>query len=110
VKADWNQFTRTAADVQAYVSRHGRIPPTVWLGSTGVPPEAWTRALAEVALLDRPPATVEIKPAKLATEKYVADDSPRIWGWLFPKGFHAPAMMELARRQAWTIKPAIPRP
>lgn len=112
VKTDWSQFTRTAKDVEAYVSRHGRIPPTVWLGSTGVPPEAWTRALAEVALalLDgRKPGTVEVKPARLSTEKYVATDGPNIWGWLFPKGFHAPAMMELARRQAWTIKPAIPQ-
>jgi hypothetical protein len=37
----------------------------------------------------------------------VADDSPKLFGWLFAEGYHAPAMMALARRQAWTIKPAI---
>jgi hypothetical protein len=38
----------------------------------------------------------------------VADDGPNLWGWvIFPPGFRAPAMMELAKRQAWTIKPAV---
>ena len=31
----------------------------------------------------------------------------KIFGWLFPKGWSAPAMMALAKRQAWTIKPAL---
>jgi hypothetical protein len=106
----WSQFERTAADVDAFIRRHGRLPPTVWLGSAGVPPESYLRALAFVALelLDgRVPATIEVPPARLGCAKYVADDSPRIFGWLFPEGFHAPAMMELAKRQSWTIKPAI---
>jgi hypothetical protein len=29
------------------------------------------------------------------------------FGWLFAEGYHAPAMMALARRQAWTIKPPV---
>jgi len=84
----------------------------VWLGSVGVPPEAYLVALAKVAmeLLDgkRMPETIEVKPAKLAVASYVADDAPNLWGWvIFPRGFRAPAMMELAKRQAWTLKPAI---
>ena len=110
VTTDWSQFTRTAADLDSYLRKQGRIPPTVWLGSAGVPPEAYLAALARVVIdvLDgKPPATIEVKPAKFSAGSRAADDSPRIWGWLFPKGFHAPALMELARRQAWTIKPAI---
>ena len=35
-------------------------------------------------------------------------DDPKLWGWvIFPPGFQAPAMMELAKRQAWTLKPAV---
>jgi len=35
-------------------------------------------------------------------------DDPKLWGWpIFPPGFKAPALMELAKRQAWTLKPAI---
>ncbi len=107
-KTDWSQFSRTAEDVEAYLRKHGRIPPTVWLGSAAVPPESYLAALARVALDPAgKPASIEVRPAKFSIGARVADDSPRIWGWLFPKGFHAPALMELARRQAWTIKPAI---
>jgi hypothetical protein len=109
---DWSQFTRTAADVADYVRRHGRVPSTVWLGSLGVPPESYLIALAGIVgeLLDGkpPPATVELRPARLAVAKYVADDDPKLWGWvIFPPGFRAPAMMDLAKREAWTIKPAV---
>jgi len=49
-----------------------------------------------------------MKPAKLLTAKCIADDAPNLWGWvIFPPGFRAPALMELAKQQAWTIKPAI---
>ena len=42
--------------------------------------------------------------------RYAADDASRLWGWvIFPKGFNAPAMMDIAKLQAWTIKPAILR-
>jgi hypothetical protein len=106
----WNQFARTAALVQASLDIHGRVPPTVWLGSTGVSPEAYYAALARVLplVLDgKPPETIEVRPAKFTVGARVADDSPKLFGWLFAEGYHAPAMMELARRQAWTIKPAI---
>jgi hypothetical protein len=54
-----------------------------------------------------PPGKIEVKPAKLAAAQFVADDGPNLWGWIiFPDGFRAPAMMALAKQQAWTIKPA----
>jgi len=110
ITVSWSQFHRSVADVWAYLGSHGRVPSTVWMGSTGVPPESYYAALARVAveLLDgKKPETVEIRPAKFTVGARVADDSPKIFGWLFPEGFHAPEMMALARRQAWTIKPAI---
>jgi hypothetical protein len=112
VTTDWSQFTRTAADVAAFVQKQQRIPTAVWLGSVPVPPEAYLNALARVAadLVDgkEPPRTVELRPAQLAVADHVTADNPRLWGWvIFPRGFRAPAMMELAKRQAWTLKPAI---
>jgi hypothetical protein len=112
VTADWSQVTRTAADVDDFLAKQERVPGTVWLGSVGVPPEAYLRGIAKVALdlLDgkAAPKTVKFQPTKLATAKYVADDDPKLWGWvIFPPGFHAPALMELAKRQAWTLKPAV---
>jgi hypothetical protein len=110
--ADWSQVTRTAADVDDFLAKHERIPGTVWLGSVAVPPEVYLRAIAKAVadLLDGKdvPKTVEFQPAKLATTKNVADDDPKLWGWvIFPPGFHAPALMVLAKRQAWTLKPAL---
>jgi len=67
-----------------------------------VPPEAYLAALARAAidLIDgKPPATIEVKPAKYSIGARVADDSPKIFGWLFAEGYHAPAMMALI---VWT--------
>jgi hypothetical protein len=98
-------------DVAEFLRRQRRIPTSIWLGSVAVPPEAYLQCLAQVTsdLVDGKPAseTVEIKPARLASAGHVADDGPNLWGWvIFPRGFRAPAMMELAKRQAWTLKPA----
>jgi hypothetical protein len=112
VTTDWSQFGRTAADVADYIRKQGRIPGSVWLGAKPVPPEAYLRSLGEVSrdLLDGkdPPETIDVKPAALAAAKYVADDDPKLWGWvIFPPDFHAPELMALAKRQAWTLKPAL---
>ena len=112
VTVDGEQFLRTAADVADSVRVHGRIPSAVWLGSQPVPPEAFLRSLALVAvdLADGKPMakTIEIKPARLASAKYVAGDDPNLWKWvIFRPGFHAPHVMELAKREAWSLKPAI---
>src|SRR5262249_25558915 len=50
VTTDWSQFSRTAVDVADYLQKQGRIPTSAWLGSVAVPPEAYLRTLADVAL------------------------------------------------------------
>ena len=107
----WSQFSRTALDVADFLEKEKQIPNEVWLGSTAIPPESYLVALAHVTsrllVKAEPPESVEIAPAQLAAGKYVADDSPDLWGWvIFPPGFHAPKLMGLARLQAWTLKPA----
>ena len=98
-------------DVAAYQEQHNQIPSAVWLGSTPVSPESYLVALAQVSgtllMKGGPPPSVHLAPAPLAAGKYVADDSPDLWGWvIFPPGFRAPKLMGLARLQAWTLKPA----
>ena len=112
IETDWSQLTRTAADVQDFLAKQGRIPSTVWLGSVGVTPEAYLVAIARecTRLADEKPPVhkVEIAPARLAVTNHVAADDPKLWGWvILPPGFRAPAMMELAKLQAWTLKPAM---
>jgi hypothetical protein len=112
ITSDWSQFQRTVADVESYLEKHKRIPSAVWLGSVAVPPEAYLNSLATVArdLIDGKshPDKIEVKPAKLVVSRHVSEDGDHLWGWvIFPKGFRAPAMMDLAQRQAWTLKPAL---
>jgi hypothetical protein len=47
----------------------------------------------------------EVLPAR-----HVAADTPGLFGgWVIHKeGFRAPKLVELARLQAWTLKPALP--
>lgn len=108
----WSQFSRTVVDVQDYIDRKLSIPSAIWLGSGAVNPESYLLALATLTrqLLGNSPAPerVSIVPAELASKRWVAKDSPGIWDWpIFPPGFHAPHLMELAALQAWTLKPAI---
>jgi hypothetical protein len=115
IETSANQFLRTARDVRGYMAKQGTIPSAIWLGSQKVGPEEFLQGLAEAALaaLDgKPiPEKVVLRPATLEAAKYVSDDDPKLWGWvIFPRGFHAPALMQLAKRQAWTIKPAVLHP
>jgi hypothetical protein len=112
VKVAWSQFSRTVLDVAGFLEKNGRIPNQVWLGSSPVPPESYLVALARTTralLLASPlPDSVTLRPARLAAARYVADDSPSLWGWIiFPGGFDAPQLMGLAKLQAWTLKPAM---
>ena len=113
IEVPWSQFSRTVLDVNLSLEKNDQIPSAVWLGSRPVPPERYLVALASVTrrllVLAEPPENVTFPPARLAAAQYVSDDSPELWRWeIFPRGFHAPKMMGLAKLQAWTLKPARP--
>jgi hypothetical protein len=46
---------------------------------------------------------------RILPERYVAKDTPELFGgWVIhPAGFRAPKVVEMARLQAWTLKPAL---
>lgn len=108
----WSQFSETVLDVAQFVERNREIPNVAWMGSGAVLPESFLVTLASVArrLLGKQPApeSVKILPAEFAAAQWVAKDSASIWKWpIFPPGFHSPHLAELARLQAWTLKPAL---
>ena len=89
----------------------GHVPAEVSVGRRATTPESLLSALAgAVVHLENAgsfPDRVRFAPAALATAAHVADDSPSLWTWvIFPPGFTAPRSMALAKRQAWTLKPA----
>ncbi len=107
----WAQFARTVTDVQDFLEKNNQVPSEVWFGSRAASPESYLVAVAQTCghILQNAehPETVTLAPAELAAAKYVADDSPKLWSWvIFPHGFDAPHLMVLAKRQAWTLKPA----
>jgi hypothetical protein len=107
----WFAFAAAARDVDSYCRQQGRIPDEVWIGVEAISPQDYLVMLADVVegliASGKPPEQVAVREGKLAAEKYVAEDSPKLWGWLiFPEGFHAPKIMALARLQSWTLKPA----
>lgn len=111
VDVPWSQFERSLQDLHMFIQRNRQIPSAVWLGSKPVPPEAFLVAMAKIIGEHKErgarPEKVTVAPARLATTKYVAADSPELWSWpIFPQGFHSEHLMELARLQAWTLKPA----
>lgn len=112
VTTDASQFQRTIGDVADSLKRERRIPSIVWLGSVPATPEAYLQSLAEFVVnrIDGKavPESITLKPVKLAAARFVANDGPDLWSWvIFPPNFRAPQMMMLAKRQAWTMKPAL---
>jgi hypothetical protein len=91
------------------------VPDEVWIGAESISPADYLvtlgGALEQAITSGEFPASVERRPGHYTADQYVAEDSPKLWDWIiFPEGFHAPRLMELARLQAWTLKPALLQP
>ena len=52
------------------------------------------------------PARIAIGRGNLTISRYVGEIG--LWGWsVFPQDFDAPELVELAKLQSWTLKPAL---
>jgi hypothetical protein len=110
-KVPWYQFRWAVEDVQNALETDQQVPTVVWIGGEPYPPASYLVALAHVAgaMLDgrQPPQKVSMAPAQLDAAKYVAKDSAKVWEWpIFRPGFNGKHLLDLARLQAWTLKPA----
>jgi len=87
------------------------------VGADSLPPGDFLVALARAgeAILDAghlPDGPIQTgENVEILAARHVAADTPQLFGdWIIHKeGFRAPKLMELARLQAWTLKPAIRR-
>ena len=51
------------------------------------------------------PESIPLCAGTVELERHIGDHP---WGWVvFPAGFEAPGILELARLQTWTLKPAL---
>ena len=113
---DWPAFRMAAVDAADFLRTQGRVPARVFIGPDPIPPAVFLVGLGQVYDFYRQhgvlpvktgvdlPHNVEVLPAR-----QVAEDTPGLFGgWIIHKeGFRAPKVLELARLQAWTLKPAI---
>jgi peptidoglycan/xylan/chitin deacetylase (PgdA/CDA1 family) len=108
----WSAFANAVRDTAGYCRSHRRVPDEVWIGAESIAPADYLATLG--AALERTitsgdaPAHVERHIGRYTADQYVAEDSAKLWDWIiFPEGFHAPRLMEIARLQAWTLKVAL---
>ncbi len=110
----WPAFRDSVVDVADFLAREKRIPARVFIGADPVPPIDYLAALAAAYLGFRqtggaPESLALGSGLKVAPERFVAADTPQLFGgWVIHRaGFRGPKLMEIARWQAWTLKPAV---
>jgi hypothetical protein len=113
---DWPAFRMAVADVANFVQTQGRVPARVFIGPDAISPAVFLVGLGQVYDFYRAHGSLPIgagvdlaKEVDVRAARRVAEDSPGLFGgWIIHKeNFRAPKILEIARLQAWTLKPAI---
>jgi len=106
----WEAIRQAARELLDIVHGTKQLPSIIWVAGEPMRPEDFAVTLASLVAEEHYSGNIPMRQGELEAKQYVADDSPGLWGWvIFPKGFDAPRMMEIAKLQAWTIKPAVLR-
>jgi hypothetical protein len=110
----WIAFAQAVRETRDYLRTSHRVPDEVWIGTESLSPPDYLATLGhafeDLVTSAKTPTEVARVEGHYTADRYVAEDSPGLWSWpIFPEGFHAPKIMELARLQAWTLKPAVMR-
>jgi hypothetical protein len=110
----WAAVRVAVANARGFIQSQQRVPARIFLGPDAVAPADFLVALASVyaqfGQQETPGESVvlgsgtEVRPAR-----HVAKDTPGLYGgWVIHReGFRAPKVLEVARLQAWTLKPAL---
>lgn len=114
-KLAWGDFVEGLRDARDYLQAYQRIPSRIFIGANVLSPADFLSALAAAYVHLRKtgslPKTegVAIRSMELIPVKQVAVDTPKLFGdWIIHKeNFQAPKVLEIARLQTWTLKPAI---
>jgi len=112
----WPAFRDASCDVLEFVQIRHSVPARVFIGADAVSPGDFLVALAGVWLHQRQKGSLPLAEGvelgaglEFPAASRVAEDTPGLFGgWVIHKeGFRAPQLLELARLQTWTIKPAL---
>lgn len=113
---DWPTFRDTTLDVLNFIETQQRVPARVFVGAEAVPPADYLAALAAIYDFHRRNGRLPTNEGvnlgsnvELLSARHIAQDTPGLFGgWIIHReGFRAPKILEVARLQAWTLKPAM---
>jgi hypothetical protein len=108
----WKDFAESCIQVAGYIEGNGIIPSRVKVGKLTLSPSAYLKmAIGAIGCMTREgraPSTLAAQNGMLETATYISEEGARdAWKWvIFPEGFAAPGLVNIARLQAWTLKPA----
>ena len=112
----WPAFKTAIRDVVDFMQREERIPARVFIGPDAVAPADFLVGMASVCLRESASITDSSVVAlghgvRVLAEEHIAKDTPDLFGgWVIHKeGFRALKILEVARWQSWTLKPAVAR-
>ena len=112
----WPAFRDALRDVRNFIGTEHRVPACVFIGAERVAPADFLVGMASACAFYLEHGRLPLKEgvrlghgAVTGAERYVAEDTPELFGgWVIHKeGFRAPKIVEMARLQAWTLKPAL---
>jgi hypothetical protein len=86
---------------------HGMVPSEVQIGRTWLSPADLLATLGAAlhGWVRGGEADAPVMEGRMAQADYVAEHVS--WNWtIFPPGFSADPLLQVAKRQAWTLKPA----
>ena len=105
---EW-QFETACRDTLDYMRKSGHVPNVVWIGPSPVTPLDFLVSLAARIANDAERGPVLIRKGNSSVESHAANEGPGLFDWLiFPPGFRAPHVVDLAKLQCWSLKPAYP--
>lgn len=97
-------FEQAKRDTVSFINVHHRLPSEVFVGAETLSLADFAATLAGHVLS---PGAIRVLHGNVEFEKYFSTDSRGSFQWpIHPKGFSAPELLELARLQGWTLKPA----
>ncbi len=97
-------FEHAKNQARGFIRARLRLPAEVWIGSKKLSLPDFAATLASD---DGASVTVAMRKGNPEMEKYVLTDATGAFSWpIHPEGFSAPQLLEMARLQAWTLKPA----
>jgi hypothetical protein len=97
-------FDAAVSDVKSFIVTNHYLPSEVWVGSKTLSLGDFAATLAAHLLA---PGAVRVEQGKIGFERYVATDARGAFNWpIHPAGFEPAELLDLARLQAWTLKPA----